>query len=328
VNIKQTVYFMGLVGGLAGLACWAIQAWLSESISVQQEQLWVWDALSTTLMGALIGGMTVGFADQWSGEGVVARWVLVGVMLGTLAGFGAGILDIPIYNNIIVPNWNSPVAAIGRSLTWAVAGGLIGLVTGFRWLAVNPLRPLHALLGGLVGGALGGAVSLLGWNEFIQPLPFMLTGLGITLGVTLAPVLLRDGVLHFVSSADARAQNKYGRQQPEWVVQDGDRLAIGSQGSDRTMTLYARGVDVYIPDAMIAPLHATLFAKAKRFFIQVHEDNTGPQGQPLNPLQVNGALVVGTRELHDGDQIVLGQTLLQFRSRRQAAPVHPSARLR
>ena len=328
MNIKQTVYFMALVGGLAGLTCWAIQAWLSDTVAVQQEQLWVWDALATTLMGALIGGLTVGFADRWTGEGVVTRWVLVGIMFGTLAGFGAGMLNIPIYNNIIVPNWNSPAAAVGRSLTWAVAGGLIGLVTGLRWVAVNPFRALHALLGGLVGGAVGGAVSLLGWNEFIQPLPFMLTGLGITLGVTLAPVLLRDGILHFISSADGRAQNKYGRRQPEWVVQDGDRLIIGSQGSERTMTLYARPIDVYIPDAMIAPLHAVLFAKAKRFFIQVHEENKGPQGQPLNLLQVNGSLVVGTRELHDRDQIVLGQTLLQFRSRRQAAPLHPSTRLR
>jgi hypothetical protein len=145
--------------------------------------------------------------------------------------------------------------------------------------------------------------------------------MGITLGVTLAPVLLRDGVLRFISSADPRAQNKYGSPQQEWVIQEGDRFVIGSQGSDKNMTLYARAVDIYIPDAMIAKRHAMLFAKSKRFYIQQHPENVGPQGQPLSPLQVNNVNVTSTTELRDGAEIILGQTLLQFASRKQSAAV-------
>jgi len=176
------------------------------------------------------------------------------------------------------------------------------------------------MLGGLIGGGLGGLLfTFLGSAEFFQALAFMLSGMGITLGVALAPVLLRSGVLQFISSADPRAQNKYGSPQQEWVVQEGDRFVIGNQGSERNMTIYARAVDIYIPDAMMVPRHAVLFASRKRFYIQQHGDNIGPQGQPLSPLQVNRVNVTSTRELRDGDEIVLGQTLLRFASRKQGA---------
>jgi hypothetical protein len=181
---------------------------------------------------------------------------------------------------------------------------------------------VHALVGGLVGGGLGGLLfTFLGSDQFFQALAFMVSGVCITLGVTLAPVLLRDGVLHFISSADPRAQNKYGSPQQEWVIQEGDRFTIGSQGSERNMTVYARAVDVYIPDAMVAKRHAVLFAKGKRFYIQQHPENAGPQGQPLAPLQVNSINVTSTRELRDKDEIVMGQTLLRFFSRKQTPAV-------
>ena len=85
------------------------------------------------------------------------------------------------------------------------------------------------------------------------------------------------------------------------------------------MTMYGRAVDVYIPDAMVAKRHAVLFAKGKRFYIQQHADNVGPQGQPLSPLQVNHRNVSSTLELRDGDEIIMGQTLLRFFSKKQAA---------
>jgi hypothetical protein len=203
---------------------------------------------------------------------------------------------------------------------WLTAGGLIGLVTGLRWAGANPLRAIHAFIGGLVGGLLGGLVVALGPNnEFFQALAYMVTGTGITLGVTLAPVLLSDGVLVFVSSADPRAQNKYGSPRQEWLVQDGDKLVIGSQSASASATMYRQDVQIYLPDAMVAPRHALLFAAKKRFFIQLHPDNIGQQGQPLDPLQLGDANVVGTMELRNGDELVVGQTLLRFTTKRKQA---------
>jgi len=317
MSLKQTVYFMALVGAIAGLTCWAVQSWIGDFVRIPQTQFTV---LVTALMGALIAGMTVGFADRWTADRVVAKWVAVGVVLGALAGTAGGLLYLPILSGIMQSTTSGRVALLGRPMTWLIAGGLIGLVTGLRWFGVNRLRSVHAMLGGLIGGGLGGLLfTFLGSAEFFQALAFMLSGMGITLGVALAPVLLRSGVLQFISSADPRAQNKYGSPQQEWVVQEGDRFVIGNQGSERNMTIYARAVDIYIPDAMMVPRHAVLFASRKRFYIQQHGDNIGPQGQPLSPLQVNRVNVTSTRELRDGDEIVLGQTLLRFASRKQGA---------
>jgi hypothetical protein len=318
MSLKQTVYFMALVGAIAGLCCWALQSWIGDfGLVSSQAQFTV---IVTAIMGALIGGFTVGFADRWTSDRVVARWVAAGVVLGALAGMVGGLVYPPILSGLMQSTSSALGATLGRPLTWLIAGGLIGLVTGLRWFGVNRFRCVHALLGGLVGGGLGGLLfTFLGSQDFFQALAFMISGMGITLGVTLAPVLLRDGVLQFISSADPRAQNKYGSPQQEWVVQEGDRFVIGSQGSERNMTLYARAVDIYIPDAMVAKRHAMLFAKGKRFYIQQHPENIGPQGQPLSPLQVNNANVTNTRELRDQDEIIVGQTLLRFASRKQAA---------
>lgn len=320
MNLKQTVYFMALVGAIAGLACWTTQIWLSDYLRGNESRNWIFVGLSATLMGAFIGGMTVGFADYWTSDKVVATWVMMGVLLGAIAGVLSGLAYIPIENRIIRPNAGQTAAVVGRGLVWLLAGGLIGLVTGLRWVTANPIRAIHSLLGGLFGGALGGLVVTIGPNqEFFQALAYMLTGTGITLGVTLAPVLLSDGVLVFVSSGDPRAQNKYGSPRQEWVVQDGDRLVIGSQSAEMTSTMYTQDVQIYIPDAMVGPRHAILFAKKKRFFIQLHSENTGPQGQPLEPLQVGETNVVGTRELRNGDELVVGQTLLRFTTKRKQA---------
>lgn len=317
MSLKQTIYFMALVGAIAGLTTWAVQSWIADlTVGLNQAEF---NIIVTTLMGASIGGLTVWFADRWSAERIVIQWVAAGLVLGAVAGFVGGLLYLPILFGVIRGNPSGLGSSLGRPLTWLIAGGLIGLVTGLRWFGVNRLRSVHALVGGLAGGAVGGALfTFLGSDEIFQALAFMISGMGITLGVTLAPVLMRDGVLQFISSADPRAQNKYGSPQQEWVVQEGDRFIIGSQGSDRNMTMYARPVDVYLPDAMVAKRHAVLFAKSKRFYIQQHPENVGPQGQPLAALQVNNANVTGTRELRDGDEIVMGQTLLKFSSRKQA----------
>jgi hypothetical protein len=321
MSLKQTVYFMALAGAIAGLCCWGIQSWIGDVVTVAPT---VFTIITTTLMGALIGGMTVAFADRWTSDRMVVHWVAAGAVLGSVAGLVAGFIYIPIHSEIISGGRSGSI--LGIVLEWLIAGGLIGFVTGLRWFGVNRLRSVHALFGGLVGGGLGGVLfSFLGSDDLFQALAFMLSGMGITLGVALAPVLLRNGVLRFISSADPRAQNKYGSPQQEWVIQEGDRFVIGSQGAERGMTMYARPVDIYLPDAMVAKRHAILHASGKRFYLQQHPDNTGPHGQPLSSLQVNRANVTAARELRDGDEIIMGQTLLRFSSRKRTAEAAISA---
>lgn len=315
MNLKQTIYFMTLVGGVAGLLCWAFVVWIPGSFRFTQESFWLVDFINLTLLGGLIGGLTVGFADHWSGDRVLVRWVLSGVVIGLVFGGMSGLIQAGMSGLLAEQS-----SLLSRTLSWMVAGSLIGLGAGMRWVTQNKHRAFHALLGGLAGGALGGTVfASLGGGipDLSQAMGFMLTGMGITSGVTLAPVLMRDGVLTFVGSEDRRAQKKYGQRQKQWELQSGDRCCVGSLGADQTMTIYAQEVQVFIPDSLVAPRHAILSGNHQRFFIERHPEGLDPIGPFALPLLVNGSEVRGRLELKDGDTIQVGQTALQFNNRRR-----------
>ena len=315
MSVKQTIYFMALVGALAGLLCWILQVFASDFVVITRasQQFWL-VGLYAAIMGALVAGMTVGFADHWSSDKAVPTWIAAGALLGAVAGGLTGLLY-----GLAAPQLLAGDGRAGRIVPWVIAGGLIGLATGLRWASVNAIRIFHAFLGGLLGGGVGGIVyTLLGDQPFLQALAYMFIGTGITMGVTLAPVLLSDGVLQFVSSGDPRAQNKYGPPRQEWVIQDGDQLVVGSQSASMTSTMYAQAVHVYVPDAMVSPRHAVLLARKKRFYVQLHPENANQVGQPLQPLLLGDETVTGNgRELRNGDEIVVGQTLLRFLTRRK-----------
>src|SRR5262245_66016951 len=83
---SRRIYFMVLVGALAGLLCWGIVVWVPEFFTWRQEQFWLIDLINLACLGGLLGGMTVGFSDQWSGERVVTRWVARGTLMGVVFG--------------------------------------------------------------------------------------------------------------------------------------------------------------------------------------------------------------------------------------------------
>jgi len=324
--VSHTVYFMSLVGGLAGLLCWAITTWVADYLTVRQEATPVLLTLWTTIMGALMGGMTVGFADRWSGDRLLGRWVATGTLLGTAAGFVSGLVYIPIQLTVVAVGGFGARDVFARVSLWMIAGCFIGLVTGLRWYSVNPYRAVHAMAGGIVGGMLGGLAFQYTshMHEFFAALAFVLTGMGISLGVTLAPVLLRNGVLQFVRSDDERARSKYGPQRQEWPIQAGDRLLIGSERAGEAMTMYARNIQVYIPDTMVAPRHAILFEREKHFYLQPHGGIVAANGRLEAPLQVGGIDVVDKVDLHHGDEILIGQTVLRFCLTKKSTAVEPA----
>ena len=41
MSVKQTVYFMALVGAMAGLGCWAIQSWTGDFVSLDSKTVTV-----------------------------------------------------------------------------------------------------------------------------------------------------------------------------------------------------------------------------------------------------------------------------------------------
>jgi MFS family permease len=315
MSLNQSLYFMSLVGGVAGLFAWAV-AGLVTSLATVQETSWLSDVISALVLGGFIGGFAVAFSDRWSGNRVRPRWIVSGALIGTSAGLFAGLIQIPLTRRLA-----DQYELLSRLITWMIAGSLIGLGLGMRWVSINRLRAAHALVGGLIGGAAGGTVFVgLGSSipDLSLALGFALTGVGISFGITFAPILLRDGLVQFVSSGDPRAQSKYGRSRKQWEVQDGDSYMIGSESPDASMTRYRPEIGVFIPDASIAPRHARLYARTGRFFLARHPDVANPAGLARYPLRVRGRTVTGFQELHDSDDILIGRTALCFVARHRS----------
>lgn len=298
---------------MAGLFSWALVALVSTLLIDQP--VWTADLVSPTVLGVFIGGLTVGFSDHWSGNRVLPRWVISGSLIGMLAGLGAGLVQIPITRNL---QDQSPV--LTRLAAWMLAGSFIGCGLGLRWVGVNRARVAHAFAGGLIGGAIGGlvfAALAASVPDLSQALGFVFVGVGISFGVTLAPILLRDGVLQFVSSGDARAQSKFGRTHKEWEIQQGDSYVIGSQSQDVTRSRYRPEIDIFIPDAGIAARHAILLGKGGRFFIARHPNATDQASMAQFQLRVRGKTVVTSQELRGSDDILVGRTALKFVTRKE-----------
>jgi hypothetical protein len=312
MSLYQSLYFMSLVGGMAGLFSWASTKLISLMVSFPYRE----DFLAALFLGGFIGGLTVAFSDHWSGNRVLARWVFSGIGLGLLAGLLGALVYIPIRISLI-----EHYPLVCRVLFGMLIGSFIGLGLGLRWANVNRTRVAHAFTGGLIGGGLGGLIwATMGHlvPEVAEPLEFVLTGVGICCGVTLAPILLRQGVLQFVSSGDGRAQSKFGRNRKQWEVQEGDRYVIGSQSPSFSQTSYRPEIEIFIPDVGIAPRHAILFARDGKYYLERHRDTRSAAGMARYILRVRGKTVPSSQELQDSDDLVVGRTALRFMTRRRA----------
>ena len=313
MSLYQTLYYMSLVGGMAGLFSWVLVSLISTLLVSQPA--WVADLVSAVILGAFISGLTVAFSDYWSGIRVLPRWVVSGVLIGMTAGLAAGLVQIPITNNL---GEQSPT--LTRLIAWMLAGSFIGCGLGLRWVGVNRARVAHAFAGGLIGGAFGGLIFAglaASVPDLSQALGFVSVGVGICFGVTLAPILLRDGVLQFVSSGDARAQSKFGRIHKEWEIQQGDSYVIGSQSQDMTHSRYRPEIDIFIPDAGVAPRHAILLGKDGRFYVARHPGASDQASLARFQLRVRGKTVVTSQELRNSDDILVGRTALRFVTRKE-----------
>lgn len=312
MGLYQTLYFMSLVGGIAGLLSWAVVAIASAFIQ-SQAFAGLSDLLSSAVLGTFIGGFTVAFSDRWSGNRVIARWVLSGSLIGLAAGIAAGLLEAPVIRAL------APTApTLSRILAWMIAGSFIGLGLGLRWVQVNRARVAHAAVGGLLGGAVGGLVFAgpVVVPDLSQALGFVAVGVGICCGVTLAPILLRDGVVQFVSSTDKRTHHKYRDKRKEWEIQQSDSYVIGSQNESVTASRYRPEIEIFLPDSAIAPKHAILFGKGGRFYLARHPEASDQAALARHQLRVQGTTVVKSAELKDRDEIVVGRTTLRFVTRR------------
>jgi len=306
MNIYQTLYFMSLAGGTAGLLAWASQALLVLLIPAGSPA-WPSAVIAAALLGGFIGGFTVAFDEKWAGNRVQMRWVAMGTLIGFGAGVISGAVHLPLRNAL------PGALSLGTVLGWLVSGAMIGAGLGARWISVNRARLAHGMVGGMCGGFLGGMVfgTLSQWLPGIsQAIAFVLTGTGISFGIAFAPILLRDAVLRFVNSGDPRASSKLGKK--EWAIQEGDSYVLGSQSADLSKSTYGREVDIYLPDGMVAPRHARIYGRDGRFYVTRHPDLMSEAALRRFVLKAQNRSVTSPFELHDQMLIIVGRTTLMF----------------
>lgn len=316
MNIYQTLYFMSLAGGMAGLFAWASQALIILLIPAGSPA-WPSAMIASALLGGFIGGFTVAFDEKWTGNRIQARWVAMGVLIGLGAGMLSGALHLPLRSAL------PGALSLGTVLGWMVSGALIGGGLGARWISVNRARLAHGMVGGMSGGFLGGLVfgTLSEWLPgSSQALAFVLTGAGISFGIAFAPILLRDAMLRFVNSGDPRASSKL--REKEWAIQEGDSYVLGSQSADLSKTTYGREVDIYLPDGTVAQRHARIYGKDGRFYVTRHPDVMSEAGLRRFVLKAQNRSITSPYELQDQTLIVLGRTTLMFVAKRKAGGTH------
>ncbi len=315
MSIYRGVYFSALTGAIGGLLAWALAALITSRLTTSRHE-WLPDALVLVCFGVFVGGLLFAHLDRAAGKRIRGKNIWYGTLLGLGFAVLGSLLAVFLREKI---SSDSPLAF--RLTVWVLASSLISLGLGLRWSKTNRPRVLHTYAGGLFGSLLGGLlfVALAAHTPMVvQAAGLMLAGAGTGFGAAIAPVLIQDGLMKFISSGDARAQSKFGRTQKEWALDPDESYVLGSLATEKGSLRFQQGADIFIPDSSIAPRHAVLFSKEGRFYIARHPEAGGPQGIAKYVLRVRGKTIVTSRELQPADDLLIGRTALRFESRKDA----------
>jgi len=298
-------FYLAVCSMIGGLAGWALlEPWFDDN---DPEEFTVAAFLMFPIVAASIG-LFLGAA-----EGIICRNFLralkcgaVGLAIGFIGGL---IVLIPtgmlfsVMQEIALNLWENPqpdtmptglallVLIMGRAAAWSIAAIPAGMGQGIA------LGERKVILNGLVGAVLGGLVGGL----LFDPLDFLLrTADGqatYSRAVGFAAIGCFVGL--FVGLVE-------GWTKTAWLMMQKGPLA-GKQFilfKDTTVLGSSPKADVYLfKDDAIEPRHALIINRGGRFEI---EDSGTPDGTYVNGIPIKRTV------LADGDQIVLGKTVLEF----------------
>lgn len=313
MSLYRGLYFATVAGMAAGLVA-ALLAALLNVPGADSHAHFLPDTITFLIFGMAVSVAMYLHFDRVLLQRMRGSSVGWGLLYGGAAALLAAGLNFLLAKGVAV---TSPT--LYRIAAWALCFSVVGLGLGVRWVKSNPARLLHTYAGGLVGGLLGGLVFVL----FTPHVPagvgmcgLMLAGAGMGFGSGIAPVLVKEGLLRFVSSGDARAQNKLGKNKTLWDLEAEESYTLGSAQTEQGGGKFQQGADICIPDSAVAPRHAVVFTKDGRYFIARHPDAGGPEGIAKYVLRVKGKTVVSSQELQPADDVLIGRTALKFDSRK------------
>ncbi|NLE38128.1 MAG: FHA domain-containing protein [Pirellulaceae bacterium] len=299
-------FYLALASGLGAFLAWvALEPFFDDNAPDDEFSL-----ASVLLFPTVAAGVGLFLG---AGEGIMCRNARRAILCGAVGlgiGFGGGlVMLIPagILFNVMCtvavafaedlqPNQMPTGIALlilimGRAAAWALASLPAGLGQGIalreKRVAINGV--VGAVLGGVVGGLLFDPISLVfttadGEASLSRAVGFVFIGLMVGLMVGLVEGWTKTAWLLM------RAGPLAGKQ----FILYHDATVLGSSPK----------ADIYLfKDGAIEPRHALIHNRGGRFEI---EDCNTPDGT-----YVNGAPV--TRQLlRNGDQIILGKTVLEF----------------
>ncbi len=326
---ERSFYFAGvawtaLAGGLGAFIGWALFEPVFSDSAPDDDPLQV---LAGFLMMPLIGGLMGLFIGALDGVrqqafGRAARCGAIGLGVGFVGGLVSGIaanivfgitiaMGVSIKPEDIQKLEKGEVTAyvllllmVARSVGWAIFGVPLGLGQGIA------LKSKKLMLNGFIGGLLGGFLGGLAFDpidRFLNPgmneeawvsrlVAFTFVGASTGFFIGLVEQLARDAWLHMVAGPLA------GKQ---FVIYK-DPTVLGSSPK----------CDVYLfKDPKIEPRHAEVRKVGREYELE----DVGPPGGA--GIVLNGRRVTNHR-LRDGDQIRLGETVLNYfeKERRRNQP--------
>ncbi len=279
------IYYHAIFGAMGGLLGW----WVMGSLTTQTWNIW----LAAIVVGAGLGGSTGGLIAAADGAMIkrVPLRALHDGALGALAGAVAGFVGLVLAQGV----WSVLSGGFfARALAWMVLGLLIGL--GDVVVRRKVRRAWYAALGGLAGGLVGGIVYegltqlFLTQSGLVQ---VIVGGIGLVLvGACIGACI--PLARHVFASGELR-------------VLIGEQAGLVREVSDSASIGRYDGNDLYLPDGGISWRHALVRRTDDGFRLEVL-----PKAE--HAVEVGAAQVGPGRAvlLNSGDQIRIGEALLQF----------------
>jgi hypothetical protein len=308
--IYSSWFYLAIASGAGAFVAWCCLEPFVDDLEAASEGF--------SLIGLLIFPTVAGSVGLFLGaaEGLMCRnpgRAMVCGSVGLGIGFGGGLLaiipaeiiysvvgaaaisfmdEVPAPGEFVRPTgFAFLVHMMGRGTAWAVAAIPAGLGQGIA------LREKKVVLNGLVGATLGG---LLGGLLF-DPIDALFTTADGQAAASRAVGFVMIGILVglFVGLVE-------GWTKTAWLLMRAGPLA-GKQFvlfRDTTVLGSSPKAEVYLfKDDAIEPRHAVIHNRGGRFEI---EDCNTPDGTYVNGIPVNRQMV------QNGDQIVMGKTVLEF----------------
>lgn len=306
------IFYTGVCGLIAALIGWGVLEPFVKDIPKKTDI-----ALSSmVVLITMLSGATISSIDSLVSRNFLKalKTGCIGLGLGLITGiFCSRIISNYIYNLLLIiigkillalfpelENTNSEIVTTiyymtSRAPAWAVLGAGIGILPGIaNW---SKKLFFNGLIGGMIGGFIGGIL----FDPIVLLTKNIFTGAGLSRGIGFAILGLMIGILVGLvenMAKDVWVTMKSGPLRGKQFVIYHNPTLIGS--SPRS--------DIYIfKDPNVMPTHAKIQRIGSKYEII---DNSNGIGVYINSEKINGSKI-----LENNDEIILGQSVLEFQQK-------------